>query len=109
LRNLAYIGHMHTVEEGAADLDVGIKIFTRLNVARGLPVPVAIHYRYDGQVPGSRERTVTRCRRVKAAIEARYPDLMRAGWLVCGMTVQAKKPGSDLETVADNDINAHGH
>ena len=109
LRNLAYIGHMHTVEEGAADLDVGIKIFTRLNVARGLPVPVAIHYRYDGQVPGSRERTVTRCRRVKAAIKARYPDLMRDGWLVCGMTVQAKKPGSELEIVADNDINAHGH
>ena len=35
LRNLAYFGHMHTVEEGAADMDVGIKIFTRLNVARG--------------------------------------------------------------------------
>lgn len=109
LRNLAYIGHMHTVEEGAADLDVGIKIFTRLNVARGLPVPVAIHYRYDGQVPGSRERTVTRCRRVKAAIEARYPGLVRDGLLVCGMTVQAKQAGSDLEIVADNDINAHGH
>ena len=109
LRNLAYFGHMHTVEEGAADMDVGIKIFTRLNVARGLPVPVAIHYRYDDQVPGSRERTVARCRRVKAAIEARYPDLMRDGLLVCGMTVQAKQPGSDLEIVADNDMDAHGH
>lgn len=109
LRNLAYFGHMHTVEEGAADMDVGIKIFTRLNVARGLPVPVAIHYRYDDQVPGSRERTVTRCCRVKAAIEARYPDLVRDGLLVCGMTVQAKQAGSDLEIVADNDINAHGH
>lgn len=109
LRNLAYIGHMHTVEEGAADLDVGIKIFTRLNVARGLPVPVAIHYRYDDQVPGSRERTVARCRRVKAAIEARYPVLMRDGLLVCGMTVQPKQPGSDLEIVSDNDMDAHGH
>jgi len=109
LRNLAYFGHMHTVEEGAADMDVGIKIFTRLNVARGLPVPVAIHYRFDDQVPGSRERTVARCRRVKAAIEARYPDLVRDGLLVCGMSVQAKQAGSDLETVEDNDINAHGH
>lgn len=109
LRNLAYFGHMHTVEEGAADMDVGIKIFTRLNVARGLPVPVAIHYRYDDQVPGSRERTVARCRRVKAAIEARYPDLVRDSLLVCGMSVQAKQPGSVLETVADNDINTHGH
>lgn len=109
LRNLAYFGHMHTVEEGAADMDVGIKIFTRLNVARGLPVPVAIHFRYDDQVPGSRERTVARCRRVKAAIEARYPDLVRDSLLVCGMSVQAKQPGSVLETVADNDINTHGH
>jgi carboxysome shell carbonic anhydrase len=109
LRNLAYIGHMHTVEEGAADLDVGIKIFTRLNVAHGLPVPVAIHYRYDNQVPGSRERTVARCRRVKAAIEARSPDLVRDGLLVCGMSVQAKPPGSVLEAVANNDINPHGH
>lgn len=109
LRNLAYFGHMHTVEEGAADMDVGIKIFTRLNVARGLPVPVAIHYRYDNQVPGSRERTVARCRRVKAAIEARYPVLMQGDLLVCGMTVQSKQAGSELETVADNDLNTHGH
>ncbi|MBI1284748.1 MAG: carboxysome shell carbonic anhydrase [Thiobacillus sp.] len=109
LRNLAYFGHMHTVEEGAADMDVGIKIFTRLNVARGLPVPVAIHYRYDDQVPGSKERTVARCRRVKAAIEARYPELVRDGLLVCGMSVQAKSPGSALETIAENDSNPHGH
>ena len=109
LRNLAYFGHMHTVEEGAADMDVGIRIFSRLNVARGLPVPIAIHYRYDGQVPGSKERTVARCRRVKAAIEARYPDLMREGWLVCSMSAQAKQPGSELEAVADNDMDRHGH
>jgi len=109
LRNLAYFGHMHTVEEGAADMDVGIKIFTRLNVARGLPVPVAIHYRYDDQVPGSRERSVARCCRVKAAIETRYPNLVRDGLLVCGMTVQSKQPGRELETVADNNLNTHGH
>ena len=109
LRNLAYFGHLHTVEEGAADMDVGIRIFTGLNVTRGLPIPVAIHYRYDGQVPGSRERSVERCRRVKAAIEARYPALAKDGLLVCGMSVQAKQPGSALETVADNNLNAHGH
>ncbi len=109
LRNLAYFGHMHTVEEGAADMDVGIKIFTRLNVARGLPAPVAIHYRYDDQVPGSRDRTVARCRRVKAAIETRYPNLVRDGLLVCSMTVQSKQPGRELETVADNNLNTHGH
>ncbi len=108
LRNLDYFGHMYTVEEGAADMDVGIRIFTGLNVARGLPVPVAIHYRYDGQVPGSRERSIERCRRVKAAIENRYPALLKEGLLYCGMSVQAKLPGSPLEAVEENN-NAHGH
>lgn len=108
LRNLDYFGHMYTVEEGAADMDVGIRIFTGLNVARGLPVPVAIHYRYDSQVPGSRERSIERCRRVKAAIENRYPALVKEGLLYCGMSVQAKQPGSLLEAVEENN-NAHGH
>ncbi|MCL5060214.1 MAG: carboxysome shell carbonic anhydrase [Candidatus Thermoplasmatota archaeon] len=109
LRNLAYFGHMHTVEEGAADMDVGIGIFTRLNVARGLPVPIAIHYRYDSRVPGSKERAAARCRRVRAAIEARYPDLAKNDLLFCAMTVQAQKAGSTLEWAEENDMDAHGH
>ncbi len=99
LRNLAYFAHLHTVEEGALDMDVGIKIFKKLNVSHGLPAPVAIHYRYDSRVPGCRERTVERCQRVKAAIESRYADLAQKGLLVCGMTVQDKRPGSQIELV----------
>lgn len=99
LRNLAYFAHLHTVEEGAADMDVGIKIFKQLNISHGLPAPIAIHYRYDSRVPGDRERTVERCLRVKAAIEARYADLVQKGLLVCGMTVQDKRPGSQIELV----------
>jgi carboxysome shell carbonic anhydrase len=109
LRNLAYFGHLHTIEEGAADMDVGIKIFSKLNVTHGLPIPIAIHYRYDEQVPGSRERAVARCRRIKAAIETRYPILAKEGLLFCGMTVQGKQPGSAQEDVLDIDINSHGH
>ena len=109
LRNLAYFGHLHTIEEGAADMDVGIKIFSKLNVTHGLPIPIAIHYRYDEQVPGSRERAVARCRRIKAAIESRYPVLAREGLLFCGMTVQGKQPGSTQEEVLDIDTNSHGH
>ena len=99
LRNLAYLAHLHTVEEGAADMDVGIKIFKKLNISHGLPAPVAIHYRYDSRVPGCRERTVERCLRVKAAIESRYTDLAQKGLLVCGMTIQDKRPGSQIELV----------
>lgn len=101
LRNLAYFAHLHTVEEGAPDIDVGIKIFNRLNLMHGLPVPLAVHFRYDGRVPSSRERTVERCRRVKAAIESRYADLAQKGLLVCTMTVQDARSGSPIESVAN--------
>ena len=97
LRNLAYFAHLHTVEEGAPDIDVGIKIFTKLNVKHGLPAPIAIHYRYDSRVPGSRARTVETCQRIKGAIESRYGELTQKGLLVCGMTVQDKRPGSPIE------------
>jgi carboxysome shell carbonic anhydrase len=102
LRNLAYFAHLHTVEEGAPDMDVGIKIFSKLNVAHGLPTPVAIHFRYDSRVPGSRARTVERCQRVRTAIESRYAELAQKGLLVCGMTVQNTRPGSLIEPVEVN-------
>ena len=99
LRNLVYFAHLHTVEEGAPDLDVGIKIFRKLNVVHGLPVPVVIHLRYDSHVPGCRERKVESCRRIKRAIESRYADLAQKGLLVCGMIVQGKQPGSPIELI----------
>lgn len=99
LRNLAYFAHLSTVEEGAPDMDVGIKIFKALNVSHGLPIPLAIHFRYDSRVPGGRERTVERCQRVKDAIESRYRDLADKGLLVSSMTVQDKRYGSPIELV----------
>ena len=99
LRNLAYFAHLNTVEEGAPDMDVGIKIFTMLNVSRGFPIPLAIHFRYDSRVPSGRERTVERCQRVKHAIESRYSELAAKGLLVSGMTVQDKPAGSPIELI----------
>ena len=99
MRNLAYFAHLHTVEEGAPDMDVGIKIFKKLNLKHGLPVPIAIHYRYDSRVPGCRERTAERCLRIRSAIETRYADLAQKGMLVCSMTVQDKRPGSSIELI----------
>ena len=75
LRNLTYFAYLNTVEESTADFDVGIKIFSKLNVAHGLPVPVVIRFDYHGQVPGSRERAIERCERVSAAVTSRYGDL----------------------------------
>jgi carboxysome shell carbonic anhydrase len=87
MRNKYYYAHLDTVEEGAADMDVGIKIFTGLNVRHGLAIPVLVHFHYSSRVPGARERTVLRCKRVKAAIAARYPQLHAQGLLHCRMAV----------------------
>jgi carboxysome shell carbonic anhydrase len=108
LRNLAYQAQMETVEEGAPDMDVGIKIFRKVNMTRGLPVPVFVHFRYDGRVPGARERAVERCRRLENAIQARYPDLVRDGWLYTYTSIRDRAPGSRLEDVENPDSPTDG-
>ncbi len=107
LRNLAYYAHLDTVEEGAADVDVGVKIFRGLNVAHGLPIPVVVHYRYNEQVPGSRERAIERCRRVGGALLARHAELAADGLLHCAMTVRGKAKGSRLELIEDPAVQGH--
>lgn len=108
LRNKFYFAHLDTVEEGAADMDVGIKIFTGLNIKHGLAVPVLVHFHYCSRVPGARERAVLRCRRVKAAIEARYPQLREQGLLNCQMAVSDRR-GSERCTFVEDVIEDAGH
>ncbi len=81
LRNLMYFAYLNTVEEGAADLDVGIRIFSGLNVTHGLPVPVVVRFDYHGQVPGARERAQQRCARVAQAMAERFRSLCEQGLL----------------------------
>lgn len=81
LRNLTYFAYLRTVEEGATDVDVGVRIFRKLNVARGLPVPVVVRFDYHGQVPGARDRAVEHCDRVARALHDRFEPLSRAGLL----------------------------
>ena len=50
-----------------------------------------VHFHYSARVPGARERTVARCKRVRRAIETRYAKLHEQGLLHCQMAV------SDLE------------
>lgn len=87
LRNKFYFAHLDTVEEGANDMDVGIRIFTGLNLRHGLGVPVLIHFHYSSRVPGARERAIARCQRVKAAVEDRYDRLHANHQLFCQMAV----------------------
>ena len=106
LRNLTYFAHLDTVEEGAPDLDVGVKIFKGLNVSRDLPIPVVVRFDYSGKVPGARDRAIADCRRVQDAITTRYQDLVREGLLHLLLTVRdrdqpipAEAVGSTLEPV----------
>ena len=100
LRNLTYFAHLDTVEEGAPDLDVGVKIFKGLNVSRGLPVPVVLRFDYPGTVPGARDRALRHGQRVLAAIQSRYADLAEQGLLHVLITVRDQDGHVPAETVA---------
>ncbi len=100
LRNLTYFAYLSTVEEGAKDLDVGVKIFTGLNIAHGLPIPVVVRFDYDGKVPGARERAVARCLQIRAAAYARYAQLVEQGMLHCLLMVRDRSDVQGLEVVA---------
>ena len=102
LRNLTYFAHMDTVEEGAADLDVGVKIFKGLNVSRGLPIPVVIRFDYHGSVPGARQRAVLYCQRTEDAIRNRYPDLVDSGLLHTLLSVRDRDRHVSAETVGSS-------
>lgn len=108
LRNLFYFAHLDTVEEGAADMDVGIKIFTGLNIRHGLPVPVLVHFHYSSRVPGARDRAVLRVKRVKSAIESRFPTLAAQGLLNCRMAV-SDRDGSERCAVIEDAVADAGH
>jgi carboxysome shell carbonic anhydrase len=81
LRNLAFQAQMDTIEEGAADLDVGVRILTSLHEPRGLAVPVLVHLRFDPRIPGSRERAEVRAERLRSAIEKRFASQVARGAL----------------------------
>ncbi|NDP48771.1 MAG: carboxysome shell carbonic anhydrase [Sulfuriferula multivorans] len=108
LRNKFYFAHLDTVEEGAPDIDVGIKIFSGLNIARGLAVPVLVHFHYSSRVPGARERAVARCQRVQTAIQDRYSQLHLKGMLHCQMAVSDSE-GSERCTFIDDVVQQAGH
>jgi carboxysome shell carbonic anhydrase len=102
LRNLTYFAYMDTVEEGAPDLDVGVKIFKGLNVSRGLPVPVVVRFDYHGRVPGARERAIRNCQRVQDAIENRYRELWKEGLLHALLTIRDQDQHVPAEAVGSS-------
>jgi len=101
LRNLVFQAQMETVEEGAADLDIGVRILRGLHGARGLAVPVLAHFQYDPQIPGAAAIARLRVSRLRSAIEARYANLVERGLLLVNAVVRAGD-GAAPEFVAPN-------
>ncbi|MEZ5094341.1 carboxysome shell carbonic anhydrase [Nocardioides sp.] len=103
LRNLAFQAQMTTLEEGADDLDVGMRILRRSHAPRGLAVPVLVHVAYDDRIPGARARAEARTRRLVRAVEDRYrTDECTGGPAVQG--VVRALTGSRLEPVDPDPI-----
>jgi carboxysome shell carbonic anhydrase len=102
LRNLTYFAYLDTVEEATQDLDVGVKIFSKLNVAHGLPIPVVVRYDYHGQVPGARERAIDHCHRVADALSDRYDDLAARGLLHTLLVVRDCNAGAGIEALGSS-------
>ncbi len=102
LRNLTYFAHLDTVEEGAPDLDVGVKIFKGLNVSRDLPIPVVIRFDYSGGVPGARGRAIEDCQRINGAISIRYRGLVDEGLLHTFLTIRDRDQRKTSEVVGSS-------
>ena len=102
LRNLTYFAYLNTVEESTADFDVGIKIFSKLNVAHGLPVPIVIRFDYHGQVPGAKDRAVEHCQRVSDAVASRYSELAEKGLLHTLMVVRDCNAKGQIEILGSS-------
>jgi len=110
VRNLAFQAQMRTLEEGAVDLDVGIRILRKTNGPYRLATPVLVHVAYDDRVPGANDRAQARARRLAAAIEARYAGAAGPPGLVTQGFVRARGRSrlDVVEPEGDGRREAHG-
>lgn len=102
MRNLYYFAHLDTLEEGAACVDVGVHIFEKLNLSRGYPAPVIVHFNYASVIPGARDRAVERCERVMGAVTERYRGRVPEGALKFALCVSDVTGDERLGLVHEN-------
>jgi len=109
LRNLMYFAYLQTVEEATKDLDVGIKIFTGLNIQKGLPVPIVVRFDHHSHIPGSKERAVKRCQQVNEAIKDRYQNLCDKGLIYILQVTRDCDQRESIEILNNSVLNAISH
>ncbi len=81
LRNIAFQAQTGRIEEGAADLDIGIASLRGPHEERRLAIPLLVHLHADPRIPGSAQRAQSRANRLANSIRHRYADLASRGRL----------------------------
>ena len=104
LRNLTYYSYLDTLEEGMNDVNVGIKIFKKLNLVDNWPIPIVIRCDYDGRVPGSRERAITKAHRIESAVKERYRELTEQNDLMVLCTLRDTIGDRPAECLASEEV-----
>lgn len=79
LRNLAFQAQMNSVEEGAGDLDVGVRILGARLASAGLAVPVLVLRQFAPDIPGDEDRAIAAALSMQQAVAARYSSPDRKG------------------------------
>jgi carboxysome shell carbonic anhydrase len=93
LRNLAFQAQMASVEEGAGDLVVGLRILATRLSPQGLAVPVLILRAYDPEIPGDEERAASAALAMRAAVAARHAGASRGLRVLPVAAVRAAEGG----------------
>ncbi len=101
LRNLSYYSFLNTIEEGLNDINIGIKIFTGLNLSKGLPIPIIIRCDYDSKVPGSKNRAQEKVFRTEQALHERYQELSMQGKLKSMCTLKDNTSNKPAERISN--------
>lgn len=89
LRNLAATVPL----QGMAETASAVERLAGVHAGGALPLPVAVHQRYDTRIPGDRERAGARVQRLQQALAARLSTLSNSPRLAWRASVQALGSG----------------
>ena len=98
LRNLTFQAQMESVEEGAADLDIGVSVLRHTHETPGLAIPVLVYFEHDPRLPGSAARAEYKARRMMTAVIARYASLASRKKLFVQAALRAAD-GTDMRII----------
>lgn len=94
LRNLAFQAQMDSIEEGAGDLDIGVKILGNILPPRGLAVPILVICQFNPDIPGDEAAAAKDALRMKQAVADRIADRDETPALVIDAAIRPAAGGA---------------